>query len=136
MLICGFGFILGIPFMFQTGLYWFDTLDHFMNHFGLMFACIVECLVFGYVYRSGRIRRDLLDHHDNKLGPWFDYLVRYVSPVVLVGLLVWEIVDRAKGSYEGYGRTTEFYGGWLMLIFIGVGALVFTLLKRRKSEAV
>ncbi len=136
LLICGFGFILGIPFMFQTGLYWFDTLDHFMNHFGLMFACIVECLVFGYVYRSGRIRRDLLDHHDNKLGPWFDYLVRYVSPVVLVGLLVWEIVDRAKGSYEGYGRTTEFYGGWLMLIFIGVGALVFTLLKRRKSEAV
>ncbi len=127
--VCGAAFLLGLPFMFQTGLYWFDTLDHFMNYFGLVGACFVECIVFGYFYGAGRIRAELLEHRENRLGRWFTVAICLISPIVLIGLVVWEVQERLAGSYEGYGRVTEFYGGWLMLILIAAAATVFTLLK-------
>ena len=135
VLTCGAGFLLGVPLMFTTGLYWFDIIDHWMNSFGLMIACLIECIVFGYIYKSWNVRSDLLRYHDQKLGPWFDVLIMGVAPLAILGLIANEVYLRYKGSYEGYGRTAEFYGGWLMLILIGVGATVFTLLRSKKKRA-
>jgi len=132
--VCGLGFLLGIPFMFQSGLYWFDTLDHFMNHLGLAVACLVECAVFGHVYHTTRIRRELLEDRRNHLGPWWGWMIRYVAPAVLFALLLWESLDRINGSYADYGRTVEFYGGWAALFAIGAGGLWFTLAKGRNHH--
>lgn len=133
--VCGLGFACGIPFMFQSGLFWFDTLDHFMNQFGLAMACLLECLVFGHVYHTTRIRRELLEHRENHLGAWWGWMIRYVAPAVLAGLLMWEVMARVEGSYEGYGRVTEFYGGWAALIGLAVVATVLTVVRGKKESA-
>ena len=131
--ISGLGFVLGIPFMFQSGLFWFDILDHFMNHFGLAVACFLECLVFGHVYHADRIRKELLEHRENVLGPWWSWMIRYVSPIVLAWLLIWEINDRVAGAYEGYGRIAEFWGGWASLIFLAAIATVLTSIRIKEK---
>lgn len=123
--VCALGFVLGVPFMFQSGLYWFDTVDHFINQFGLPFACIAACIVFGHVYGADRIRTDLREHRENHLGAWWSVMIRYVCPVVLIALVGFEIYDRWKAPYENYGRWVDFYGGWLMLAgIIAVGGLL------------
>jgi NSS family neurotransmitter:Na+ symporter len=132
--VCALGFLLGFPFMFHNGLFWFDTLDHFMNHLGLAVACLVECAVFGHVYHTTRVRRELMEDRQNHLGPWWAWMIRYVAPAVLFVLLLWEFVDRFKGSYEGYGRKLEFYAGWAALFAIGIAAVIFTLVRDRDHQ--
>ena len=132
--VCGFGFVLGIPYMFQSGLYWFDTIDHFINHVGIAAGCLIECLVFGYVYRSRRIRAELLEHRENHLGAWWDWMIRYVSPVVLISLLGYEIDQRIGKSYGEYGRTVEALAGWGAIGLIVVIAAVLTLLKGKEGD--
>ncbi len=127
--VCVLGFLLGLPFMFQSGLFWFDTVDRFMNHQGLVWACLLECIVFGHLYGARRIRNELLEHRENHIGPSWEIMVRYVSPVVLICLLGWELWERYQGSYEGYGRRVEFLGGWLVLIVIVLVALILTVMK-------
>ena len=80
-----------------------------------------------------RIRRELLEHRENKLGPWWSWMIRYVSPIVLLSLLFWEVKERTLGSYENYGRTVEFWGGWASLILIIIVATLFTMAKSREE---
>ena len=131
--VCFLAFLIGIPITFQSGLYWFDTLDNFMNQFGLAGACLIECIIFGYLYKASRIRRELKENPENKLGPWWGWMIRYVSPLVLIFLIGTELVDRIKGPYGEYPRITEFLGGWLALIFIACMALFLTLAKGREK---
>ena len=105
--------MLGLPYATQAGIFWFDTLDRFMNHLGLVFACLVECIVFGYIYGAERIRKELKEHRGDHLGRWWNYMIRYFSPVVLILMLGYELRQRYLGSYENYGRSTEFLFGWL-----------------------
>lgn len=134
LVVCTIGFILGIPHLFQSGIYSFDTLDNWMNQFGLAGACLIECIVFGYIYKARRVRDDLQSRGD-RLGKWWSVSIMVISPIVILFLIGSEVVARWKESYEGYGRMTEFYFGWMALIFIGVMALILTVLpgKREKS---
>ena len=142
--VCALGFCLGIPFMFHSGIFWFDTLDHFMNHFGLVLACLFECIIVGYVYSTDRVRRELLEHRENRLGAWWGWMIRYVTPVILLALLGWEITKRFLGPYPlamedptgpagGYGRAVEFLAGWLALLLAAAVALVLTLAPGKQS---
>jgi len=131
--VCIAGFLLGLPHMFESGLYWFDILDNFMNQFGLAGACLLECIVFGYVYKSGRLRKEL-NANGNHLGIWWDIMIRVVSPLVLIYLIFNELRARAVAPYGGYPRMAEIYGGWGSLIFIAVVAFILTLPKGKYGE--
>jgi len=130
-IVCALAFVLGFPHMFQSGLYWFDTLDNFMNQFGLAGACLIECIILGYVYRASKIRKDLKQNPENRLGIWWEWMILYISPLVLIFLIGHEVLERIKKSYEGYPRSVEFFGGWFVMILIAVVALIMTLLKTK-----
>lgn len=132
-IVCGLGLILGLPHMFQSGLYWFDILDNFMNQFGLAVACLMECIVFGYIYKTSRIRRELAETGDH-IGRWWDFMIKFICPVAILLLVINEVVERIKKPYEGYPRIAEFLGGWLALILIVSAAICLTLVRARNKD--
>ena len=121
--LCIAGFVGSIIFATQGGLFWVDIVDHFVNHYGLVLAGLLECIILGWVYKPRKLR-DHIDHASStKIALWWDYMVKFVIPVVLVFLLVNSIIEEFSTPYEGYPVLSRVLLGrdWLVVtLFLAV----------------
>jgi SNF family Na+-dependent transporter len=73
------------------------------------------------------------EQSDFSIGRWWNFLVRYIAPIVLMFLIVKEVQARIGAPYEGYPRIALFIGGWLLL-HIMVFMAFFLMFVRGKTE--
>jgi len=66
------------------------------------------------------------------VGKWWVISIKYFTPILLLVLLGYELVERVGGSYENYGRLPEFLAGWLILVLIVITA--FFMYKSKGKE--
>jgi NSS family neurotransmitter:Na+ symporter len=131
----GFGIIalvIGMIYTTKGGLYWLDIVDYFMNNYGLLVVGIMQCIAIGYFYNTKTLREYANSKSDFTIGAWWDFCVKYLTPVVVGILFITNIIDRIKNSYGGYTRLAELLGGWLILIIFIV--IAFLLYKRKVKE--
>ncbi len=131
--ICVFGFLVGIVFATQGGLYILDTADEFLNNFGLPVVGLLECLAVGLVYKAAKMRREVNEISEVRLGKWWDVFVSVLTPVVLVVLVVLTLAERLTEPYEGYPAGLLLIAGWCVVLLTIEVALV---LAGRKKAAV
>ena len=103
------GFLFGVIYITRAGFNWLGSIDGFVNGtWGIAFMGLLECIVLGWLWRIGTLRRHANSRSDWQLGRWYDYLIRMVIPVVLGALFFWQLFDDiAKKS--GFLRTPEGY---------------------------
>ncbi len=117
--LCVFGFLGSMIFATQAGLYWLDIVDHFLTQYGLVLVAILECVIIGWIFRSYRMRQHVNHFSNWKIGVWWDWCVKFITPLVLIGLLVSTFRDELLSAYGGYS--------WLAIVLIGRDWLVYTL---------
>jgi len=106
------------------GLTLLDLVDHWAFSYGLLLVGLAECLLLGWVYGVKRIREHVNAASTTTLGPWFDHLIRFVIPGILVLLLGWAVVKEVGGGF--YGGDFE-VGGLASLPYMAFGGwVVFT----------
>ncbi len=106
MSVVGFG--IGLIFTTQGGLSWLGFVNDAVNGiYGIMLVGLVECLVLGWVFDIGKLRRHANHHSDWKIGVWWEWAIRLVIPVILGGLIAWSIVDLVKGPTLKPGEITH-----------------------------
>jgi len=115
------GFLGGVIFTTGGGMHWLDIVDHFLSEYGLFIACILQCLLVGWVYRASRLREYVNELSLWKVGPWWDWCVRYLIPAVLLFLLASGLVKEFTEPYYGHYPL-------LTLVLIGWGWLAATLI--------
>ncbi len=132
------GFMFGLIFIMEGGFNWLGTIDGFVNGtWGIAFMGLLECVVLGWLWRIGTLRRHANSRSDWKLGKWWDYLIRLVIPVFLGTLFFWQLFDDIRG--EGFLRTPE--GNWILPNCVGLGvvalapvvAIILSLARGRKD---
>jgi len=154
----GFGIIaliIGIVYTTRSGLYWLDIVDHFMNNYGLLVVGLIQCVAVGYFYsyddikeflsaklgdrtifalptKVVKLRKYANSKSDFTIGPWWDFCIKYLTPLVVGILFITNVVERVKESYGGYSRLAEFLGGWLVLIVFITAAVILYKMKRRE----
>ncbi|HEX2230292.1 MAG TPA: sodium-dependent transporter, partial [Candidatus Binatia bacterium] len=114
------GFLAGIIFTTGGGLAWLDIVDHFLSHYGLFLACILQCYVVGWIYGASQLREHVNRVSAVRVGRLFDMAIRYLIPIALGVLLA---SDLAVDVTTPYGRYS-----WLMVLLIGPGSLALTFL--------
>ena len=117
---CIIGFAGSIIFSTQAGLYWIDILDHFLTHYGLVVIGVFECILVGWLFRLDILKKHINKISSIKLNIWWDFLIKYFIPVVLVIILIGDLSREIRNPYEGYT--------WTSLILIGRDWLLLTLL--------
>ena len=116
------GLLFGLVYITRGGLDWIGTIDGFVNGtFGIAFLGLLECVVLGWLWRVGMLRRHANSRSDWSLGKWWDYLIRLVVPLVLGTLFLWQLFDTI-GAGSGFWRTPA--GQWRVENCVGVGVLV------------
>jgi NSS family neurotransmitter:Na+ symporter len=130
--VCSIALIVGIIFTTGAGMLWLDIVDHFMNSFALSLVCLGECILIGWVFGSGKMRRYVNGLSEFKIGAWWDIFVRFLIPIILGALILAEVWERIKGSYGDYPRLAEFLGGWMVVLLLPVVGIILMMVKRRE----
>jgi len=142
--LCVLGFLAGLVFCTQAGLYYLDIVDHWMTGYGLAAVGLMECIVVGWVLGSKRLRVMFRTEHpeyeggaplcgpyelkkyvndvsDFKVGWWWDLCIMVITPGILTGSLVLSFIFDLTEDYEGYDQK------WLRICGWGVAAAVLAL---------
>lgn len=121
------------------GLSLLDLVDHYAFTYGLLIVGLAECLIVGWMLPISDLREELNEGSRIKLGRWFDVLIRYVIPLVLLSIVTWSLVEDlglfgvGPDGFQYYGNDVHFDRAtwlpfaaplvWLLGTF-GVGAVL------------
>lgn len=100
-------------FSTTSGLYVLDTLDHFINQYGILVVAVVSMLVVAWGVRA---LTTLAAHHNLtgslKLGRTWIAIVSVITPVALTYVLVDSFVNEIDTPYEDYPQWLLNTFGW------------------------
>jgi NSS family neurotransmitter:Na+ symporter len=114
-----------------------DLLDHWAFGYGLLICGLLELIILGWLYDIDALLAFINENSKVRLGGTFKLLVRYILPLVILGILVLSAVDEVTGGLYGSAMQTGDYAGLHLMAFAGWivfsfgGAALFTVLRRR-----
>ncbi|MCM3663339.1 sodium-dependent transporter [Mesobacillus subterraneus] len=127
----GISALISILFATQGGLNFLDTVDAFINNYGVVAAGFVEIILVAWVAKELNNLRSHADAiSDIQLGSWWNICLKYVTPVVLGVMMVMNILTDLKTSYGGYPESFNFYYGWLVALGALLVGFVFKYVKK------
>jgi NSS family neurotransmitter:Na+ symporter len=106
------GFLGGIIFTTQGGLYWLDIVDHFINAYGLVVVGLLECIVVGWFFRLETIRKHLNKVSSFGLGLWWNWMIKFLLPGVLIVIMINQLTEEVTKPYGGYTWASLISIGW------------------------
>ncbi len=124
------------------GLTLLDLVDHWVFSYGLLLVGLSECLLIGWLVGPEKIRRHLNAASRVQLGPWFDLLIKYVIPALIMFVLGFSLWNEFKGGFYGmsYGENysekyqfMRFAPPVVLAVWFGA-CLGFALLLTRKGK--
>ncbi len=118
-----------------TGLYLLDTMDAFVNQFGILACALVIVIVLG----SGlgalpKLAKHLNRHSSIKLGTGWKVLVGGVGPAALGYMLINELQTKMSEQYSGYPAWFNGIFGWGMAGALIIGAVLLSLIPWSKNS--
>lgn len=120
-LSCVAGFFLSLIFTTRGGLFWLDIVDHYILQYGLVVVGLLECLVVGWVLGAKNIRLHINATSSIKLGLVWDFFIKYMTPAILITILLSSLIEEFRSPYGGYPRSaTLIIGvGWVVMTIVG-----------------
>lgn len=118
--ICGLAALISLLYVTQGGLFYLDTIDHFVNAYGLVVAGLVEVLLVAWIARTLDEQRDHINATSYiQMGSWWTASLKWITPVLLTFMIAWSVIQEMKENYEGYPTSG--------LLFVGIGGVILTL---------
>ena len=68
---------------------------------------------------------------------WFNTTVKFISPIILTALLVWNLIDLfvvKNGNYGGYPQWALIVGGWLITALVLLSGVVVRIIMNKKKK--
>ncbi|MFW6298747.1 MAG: sodium-dependent transporter, partial [Bacillota bacterium] len=100
VLVGGLIFLLGVPASLSMGAVeitvlgksFFNFLDYLQQTFLLPLGGLLTLIFAGYVFKANKTRESANQGASSfKLGTWFDVLIKYVTPAIILIILVFGI---------------------------------------------
>ncbi|KGX86693.1 sodium-dependent transporter [Pontibacillus litoralis] len=126
----GLAALISLAYATQGGLALLDTVDHFINSYGVALAGLVEVVAIAWLYRG---LKDIQNHansvSDIKIGAWWRYSISIITPIVLGFMMVQNIRTELASNYEGYPTDFLFTYGWLVVVGVIVVGVILSIRK-------
>ncbi len=140
----GIAALVSLLYATRGGLYFLDTVDYFINNFGVAALGLVEVVLIAWVLRKLKSLRDHANPiSDIQLGAWWTISLSVITPIVLGVMMFGLIKDNVlrefateTGNYEGYSDAFILYVGWGSALIALVGGIIIGLMKWKNSKEV
>lgn len=136
--ICIIAGIISLIYTTRAGLAWLDIVDNWTNQINLIVIGVLECITVGWLFDPDKVLKQI-NRNTNKFKMprfWFRASVRFIAPIVLSILFVWNLYDlfAIKGGHYGYALWAELIGGWLVSVLVFCSGLFVRLVVQRKKK--
>jgi NSS family neurotransmitter:Na+ symporter len=84
--VCIVGCLISTIFATAAGSTILDIFDAFLNNFALLFAVLLECIIFGWIYKFDNLIETLNKHSGIKVGKTWKVVIKYILPICIMGL--------------------------------------------------
>ena len=132
--------IFSLIYVTGAGLAVLDIVDYFINSYTLLITGILEMIVAGWFFKTAKILDELNRNTKGFKMPawWFLPSIKVISPVVLAGLFIWNLVNLIKsggiyGAADGYSLKSNIIFGWALVLLILCSGLIIKLIVKVKS---
>lgn len=140
--ICIIEGVISLIYVTGAGLAVLDIVDYFINSYTLLITGVLEMVVAGWFFKTSKI---LVQVNRNTKGfkmPsfWFLPSIKVISPLVLTGLFIWNLVNLVKGggvygAGDGYTLKANIIFGWCIAALILLsGVIVKAIVKAKACE--
>ena len=127
--------------MTGAGLAVLDIVDYFINSYTLIITGILEMIAAGWFFKTTKILDELNRNTKKFKMPswWFIPSIKVISPVVLIGLFIWNLYNLIKsggiyGAADGYSLKANIIFGWLIVALILCSGLIIKIIVSIKSS--
>jgi NSS family neurotransmitter:Na+ symporter len=127
-------FVLGIPLTTGAGLYWLDIIDHFIMNYLITVTAIMECIAIGWIMGTKKFTKEINRNAEIRIGPIFSFLVKFLTPLILIVSVIYSFIKEIEKPYEGYPFSAILILGVGSLVFLIVCALLLSMLKNEYEE--
>lgn len=136
--ICIIAGIISLIYTTRAGLAWLDIVDNWTNQINLIVIGVLECITVGWLFDPDKVLKQI-NRNTNKFKMprfWFRTSVRFIAPIVLSILFVWNLYDlfAIKGGHYGYALWAELIGGWLVSVLVFCSGFFVRLVVQRKKK--
>jgi NSS family neurotransmitter:Na+ symporter len=80
------------------GLSLLDVMDHWAFNYSLLTVGFFECVMVGWVLGADKLRAAVNQYSKLPIGPWFDVIIKYVAPLLLGTVIVWNLIEEFTGD--------------------------------------
>ncbi|CQR46553.1 Sodium:neurotransmitter symporter family protein [Paraliobacillus sp. PM-2] len=125
----GLAAIVSLFYANQGGLNLLDTVDYYINNYGVALAGLFEVVAIAWFARSLKdLQSYANDVSDIKLGTWWRFCLSFITPLVLGFMMLQNLSTDLEENYAGYPYEFLFNFGWL----VALGAMFFGALMTMK----
>ena len=124
LIVCVLGFLAGIIYTTNSGLYILDVVDHFVTHINLIVIGILECIAVGWIFGAEKMRAYVNKVSDFKIGRWWSTTIKYVIPISLTIILALQLKKEFAANYGGYPDWAILIGWGAVLIPLVIAFLI------------
>ncbi len=122
------GFIGSACFASYAGFnFILDIVDAYVGNIVIAGLGLVEVVAISYIYGTKELRREANEFSDFKVGKWWDYLLRYFTPLLLGAVVVTNIINLITGlsSMDSIGVISNIIFGWGTVVLMIGASIVF-----------
>ncbi|XP_055020041.1 sodium- and chloride-dependent transporter XTRP3 isoform X2 [Boleophthalmus pectinirostris] len=101
-MMCVFCLVLGLGFTTPSGNYWFTMFNDYGATFSLLFIVLIEVITVSYYYGIKRFSKDIEDMLGHAPNWYYKIMWGGVSPLLLIALLIFYIVNYIQGGTPTY----------------------------------
>jgi len=132
--ICmGVAFVISFIFITGAGLYILDIVDYFINNFGIVIGGLLEVILVGWFFNLEGLRQHANQYSDFAVGTWWNFMIKFVTPVVLSYMTIQTLLENIRKPYEGYPLEALLMFGWGAFAACAVLGILFYSLKGSKT---
>ncbi|MDD6194012.1 MAG: sodium-dependent transporter [Lachnospiraceae bacterium] len=136
--ICLIAGVISLIYATRAGLAWLDIVDNWTNQINLIVIGVLECVAVGWCFDTDKVLAQVNRNTTKfkmKRG-WFRISIRYIAPITLTILFVWNIYSlfALKGGHYGYALWAELIAGWLVSVLVFISGFIVRLVINHKKK--
>ena len=112
------GALLAVLFATGGGYHWLWIVDNFFNEIGIVTMGLLECYIVGHLYSTKKFVREVNETSELKIGRFWIVCIKYVTPLILMVMLIATLIKTAISGFQGYPAWAIFVGGLFPIVLM------------------
>ena len=133
--VASIALLIGLIFTTGAGLFWLDIVDKWIEFFGLCAVVLIECIVLGWFSKIDKLRKYANEYSEVRIGKFWNYLIKFIIPIIIFALIISETIKLISKGYEGYPDSALLIAGWGVVILLPIVSLIFSRIKNKVADS-